>query len=188
MKLHPALIALAAAAAFAGQAHAVVVVGTTAGAPTWNRPVENGAGAPIGPLSGAGTAVPFTALAFSVSASGVYAFISTTPAPVWDNYTFLYENSFSATSPLTNVLIGNDDLGLSIGTTSGFSYALTAGKTYHFVTTGFSNTDFGRYSSSITGNGDVLISAVPEPGSYALMAAGLAGLLFAARRRSAGKA
>jgi len=181
MKFHPTILAVAAAAAFAGQAHAIVVVGTTTGAPLWNRPVENGSGAPSGPLSGAGTAVPYTSLAFSVSAAGSYSFLSST-SPPWDNYTFLYANSFSATAPLSNVLIGNDDFGGSLSN-SGFSYSLVAGTTYYFVTTGFGNSDFGAYSTSISGPGNVIIGAVPEPESYALMALGLAAVLAIGRRR-----
>ena len=40
--------------------------------------------------------------------------------------------------------------------------------------------DFGAYANSITGPGDV--NVVPEPGTYGLMALGLAVVGFAARR------
>ena len=181
MKLNPTLLALAAAAVFAGQANAIVVVGTTTGGPTWNRPVAGTP--PTPPLSGVGTAVRYTVLPFTVSAAGSYVFQSTATDPLnWDNYAFLYQTAFNPASPFTNVLVGNDD-NIAIGS-AGFTYALATGTNYFFITTGFANTDFGAYSNSITGPGTVTVTAVPEPETYALMALGLAGVLAAARRRN----
>ncbi len=66
-------------------------------------------------------------------------------------------------------MIANDDLlGL---TTSGFSFTLAANTPYVLVVTGFSNTDFGRYSTTIGGPG--VVTAVPEPSPQALLALGL---------------
>ncbi len=180
MKLNPTLLALAAFAAMVGQANAIVVVGTTAGGALWNRPVAGNP--PTPPASGVGTAVPYTVLPFTVSSAGTYVFQSTATAPAnWDNYAFLYQTAFSAAAPFTNVLIGSDD-NPSIGL-AGFSYALTTGTNYYFITTGFANTDFGAYSNSITGPGSV--NVVPEPETYGLMLLGLAGVAAAVRRKSA---
>ena len=67
---------------------------------------------------------------------------------------------------------------------SGFTFALSAGASYIVVTTGFeSGVDFGAYSNSISGPGTV--NVVPEPGTYGLMALGLAFVGFAARRSRA---
>ena len=177
MKLHPSLLALAAAAALAGPAQAIVVVGTTTGAATWNRPL---AGVPPTGLSGVGTAVPYTVLPITVSTTGSYVFQSTGTTPSnWDNFTVLYQNAFNAASPLVNALVANDDnptIGLS-----GFTTALTAGTTYFYITTGFNNTHFGAYSNSITGPG--AITVVPEPASVALLGLGLAAVLLRACRR-----
>ena len=172
MKLSPSLLALAAAAAFALPAQAIVVVGTTTGAPTWNRPL---AGTPPTALSGVGTAVPYTVLPFTVSTSGSYVVQSTATAPAsWDNFTVLYQTAFSAATPLVNALVANDD-NPSIGL-AGFTSALTAGTSYFLITTGFGNTNFGEYSNSITGPGTITV--VPEPGSVALLGLGLATVLL----------
>ena len=138
--------------------------GTTIGAPTWNRPVENFDNPPVAISGAAGEAVPYSSFGFTVSATDSYAFQSTATSANFDNYTFLYQNSFNPTSPFLNILIGNDDNptpGLS-----GFTKALTAGTNYFFVTTGFDNPDAGTFSNTITGAGNVAtISAtsVPEP-------------------------
>ena len=147
------LLAVAVLFACVGTAHAVTFGGTTSGGATWNRPLE---GAPPTVLSGIGTAVPYTSTPFTVSVTGLYVFISQASVPLnWDNFTFLYQDSFDAGSPLANVLIGNDDF-VSIGL-SGFTYALTTGTSYFYVTTGFGNIDSGNYSNSIIGPGQVVI-------------------------------
>lgn len=86
---------------------AQVFTGTTVGGPTFNRPV---AGTPLTSHSGVGTAVPYNFLSFTVFNSGSYNFLSEAIAPAnWDNYLFLYQNSFNPGAPLSNALIGNDD-------------------------------------------------------------------------------
>ena len=149
--------------------------GTTVGGPTFNRPLANGNNAPTA-LSAVGTAVSYDVITFSIATSGAYTFLSLSVTPAnWDNYTFLYSGSFNPASPLSNVLIGNDD-NPTIGR-SGFTYNLVAGSTYSFVTTGFSNTDAGSFSNSITQ------AAVPEPSSWALLSLGAAGAGVVALRR-----
>lgn len=157
--------------------------GTTIGQPVWQRPLANGNNPPTG-LSGTGTAVPWSAISFSVTVTGSYVFQSVATAPAnWDNYTFLYVNSFNPAQPLTNVLIGNDDnptIGLS-----GFTINLTAGTNYSFVTTGFSNTSSGAFSNTISGPGDVIAAgqAVPEGGAGLVILAITAGGLLVAGTR-----
>ncbi len=168
-----------------GRADTVTYTGTTAGGPTWNRPIE---GNPPTVLSIVGTAVPYSVQQFSVSLAGLYNFQSTaTNPPNWDNYTFLYQNSFNPMSQFTNVLIGDDD-NPSIGL-SGFSFNLVAGTNYLFVTTGFSNTSFGAFSNTFAGPGTISFgsaNAVPES-IPALPMFGLVvvGLAFARARMTA---
>ncbi len=160
---------------------AQVFTGTTVGGPTFNRPV---AGTPPTSLSGVGTAVPYNFLSFTVSNSGSYNFLSEAIAPAnWDNYLFLYQNSFNPGAPLSNALIGNDYP--TIGR-SGFDFTLTSGTTYVLVTTGFGNDDKGVYSNTISGQGVATpTSTVPEPSTNALMAAGLIGVAVITKQRRA---
>lgn len=158
----------------AGSAMAQVFAGSTTGDPVWTRPVAGNP--PTPPLSGVGTATAYDVLAFTVDITGSYTF-QNTAANAWDNYTFLYQNSFDPALPFANVVIGNDDnptIGLS-----GFASNLTAGTTYFFVTTGFGNSDSGDYSLSISGQG--IATIVPAPGAVALL--GLGGLALTRRRR-----
>ncbi len=183
MRFEKKLLAAAAAFACAASAQAVVISGDTTGGPTFNRALQ---GTPPTGLSFVGTDVAYTELSFTVSASGSYTFqndstLANTGSTTWDNFTFLYQGSFSPGAALTNVLVGNDD-NLTIGL-SGFSIALTAGTTYVYITTGFANTDFGPYSVSITGPGNIITGVVPEPSAWALMLGGLAGVGALARRR-----
>lgn len=181
MRFEKKLIAAAAAWACAASAQAVVINGNTTGGPTFNRALQ---GTPPVGLSLVGTAVAYTTLDFTVSATGSYTFQSdATVTATWDNFTFLYQGSFNPAAALTNVLVGNDD-NLTIGL-SGFTTALTAGTNYVFVTTGFANTDFGAYALSITGPGNVITGVVPEPSAWALMAGGLVGMGAWLRRRAA---
>jgi hypothetical protein len=183
MKYSPHLLALAAGAALtalAGQAHAVDVAGTIALTdPVYNRPLS---GTPPSGLSGVGTAVHYDLIELAVSASGSYVF-QNTAVGAWDNFSVLYQTAFNPALGLLNALVANDD-NPSIGL-SGFTINLTAGTSYKYIATAFSNTGVGDYSVSITGPGTITIGAVPEPGTYAMMAMGIAGLLLAARRRSA---
>lgn len=141
-------------------AEAMTFAGTTAGQPTWNRPITNGPNPPT-VLSSLGTDVSFSVFEFTVSATGVYNFLSEATNPVnWDNYTFLYRNSFNPSTPFANVMIGNDDFP-TIGRSGFDDVALDVGTTYFLVTTGFTNNDAGVFTNSIIGSGSV--TPIPTP-------------------------
>lgn len=169
-----AAVALAAAVSFGpAQAGIFSFTGDTTGKPTFNRALEN-----FSALSGVGIANPYEVTPIAVSASGSYTFVTTSGGH--DAFTFLY-SSFDPANATANGIAANDDLlGL---TTSGFTATLVAGVSYFFVSTGFDPSDFGSYSTTIGGPG--LAAVVPEPASYALMLAGVAGLAAWARRRRA---
>ncbi len=69
---------------------------------------------------------------------------------------------------------------------SGFDFALVPGTTCFTVTSGFDNDDFGVWTMTIRGPGDILLpasgGAVPEPAIWALLIAGF-GLVGHATRR-----
>ena len=171
-------LAFASLLAASGAAQAVTYnyAGNTTGAPTYNRALQDFSG-----LSSLGSAVNYQKLEFTVSSGGSYVFTSAATGG-WDNFLFLYGPTFNPAAALSNGLIANDD-STGIGF-SGFTFALSAGASYVVVTTGFeSGVDFGAYANSISGPGTVIV--VPEPGTYGLMALGLAFVGFAARRSRA---
>ena len=146
-----------------------VIGGNTSASPTYNRTLED-----LSDLSAVGTAVHYDTYTFTAMVSGDYIF-NTTAA--FDSMVFLYQGSFNPNDALSNGVIGNDDIifGNSFFA-SGFEVALTAGSTYVYVTTGFDLPDAGAYSTTIAGPAAVMAVPVPEVGTYAMMALGLAGL------------
>lgn len=185
MKLFAVLRAAAAALLVYGAtlpATAAFYVGDTTESPTYNRALSDFSG-----LSAVGTDVAYDVYSFMVGADGMYkvrsfaeGLLQDTP---WDQFLFLYSGSFDPSMPLLNGVAGNDDFNSTIGR-SGFDVALSTGVTYFLVTTGFDNEDAGTFLNLIRGPGDIL-PGVPEPGTYALLAMGLAGITLAVRRRSA---
>lgn len=140
------------------QAATFTYSGDTTGQPTWNRPI---AGNPPTSLSGVGTAVRYDVFQFNIDTSGSYSFNSSSP---YDNYGFLYQGSFNAATPLANVIVGDDDS--AGGSDYAFTTNLSTGTNYFLVSTGFDNTtDFGTFSTTINGLGNVNnpATSVPEP-------------------------
>lgn len=152
----------------------VFVGATQSTGPFWNRPDE---GEPPTTLSLTATAVPYSVKPFHVDLDGEYTFHSLAPGN-WDNYTFLYQTSFDASDPLTNALIGNDDENGNKGVSS-FTFTLSLGVEYFFVTTGGTNTSSGFFTNSITG------PVIPEPGTAILVLGSLTigGVIFMSQRK-----
>jgi hypothetical protein len=169
-----ALLCAALSAAPAVQAEIFTFTGDTTGAPTFNRALEGFSG-----LSGVGTATAYDEFTFTVDTAGAYTFLTT---GAFDTFSFLYQDAFDPSDATVNGIASNDDL-LPGFTTSGFSSSLSTGTTYVLVTTGFGNSDFGAYSTTIGGPG--VVTVVPEPGTYALLAAGLGVVAWRIRNRKA---
>ena len=202
--LHQTMTGLALAAAAVSAAHAGTASFTfdpsEANLPTWTRPVvdeNNPTTVPdhvFGPgdksWAAAKVPMPYIATTFRVDQAGDYTLYSYHPHFKGDLYTILYRDSFSASTPFANYLIGNDDANDVVPNTygSGFTVALEANRDYVFVNTVFAGNFFAVApdniaTSLISGPGNVALStaAVPEPATCALLLAGLATL--AARRR-----
>lgn len=143
--------------------------GDTTGAPTFQRPVED-----LSALSAIGTAAHFTSYAFTALASGDHTF---TTSGAFDTFVLLYDAPFVPTMALLNALVANDDLTTAAFNVSGFTVGLQAGRQYTYVVTGFDNSEFGAYTTTID---SPALTAVPEPATWALVAA---GLMVALRRR-----
>jgi hypothetical protein len=112
--------------------------------------------------SGVGNAVYYSTHTFKVSVTGSYTFNQC--APTTDGYGSIYTSPFTATTPATNFLIGNDDTNgtpncgasTNTGSDSRITLTLTAGTTYVLVSSSFSNGETGAYTWTFTGPGSVL--------------------------------
>ena len=182
-KLSILAIALAAAVASPALAGTTVFTGNTTGGPVYNRPIANGNDAPVS-LSGVGTAVRYTVTAFTVSISGNYNFFNTTG---YDSYLGIHAGSFNPANGLLNAIAYSDDFNGTLD--GGFSnLALLAGVSYFAINSGFDNTDFGAFTLTIDGPGNIIGGGgggggVPEPATWAMMIFGFAGIGAALRRR-----
>lgn len=175
-------LAIAAAAVSAAPAQAAVVysvIGTTEGGATFNRPLT---GNPPTSLSAVGTAVAYNTFSFSPAAGGSYDFLLTSGSTAYDPFLVLYQGAFNPASPLTNVLVANDDLGSTLR--SGFTRTLLAGSSYTAVITGFNNEDVGNYTLTISTDAE---AAIPEPATWGLMLLGFGAVGAGARYRRRGK-
>ena len=155
-----------------------------AGSPVFNRPVS---GIPPTTISASGTAVSYGALFFIPDTTGSYSIETTAatlaPGAFDDTFLVLYQGSFNPASPLTNALAADDDSG--VGSLSLFSQNLTAGSSYFLITTTFSNAVFGQITTRISGPaGSTLnLSAIPEPGSAAILGLSTIGLVLRRRKK-----
>lgn len=143
------------------QAATFSYTGNTTGAPTWNRPNQNGPSAPTSIRTI--NLIPYSTFNFTVDTTESYSLSVNGTTTGFDTYAVLYQGSFNAATPLLNALEADDDDGP--GNNSLITRSLTAGTNYFLVTTGFNNGDFGTFSNTITGaTGTVTpTTAVPEP-------------------------
>ncbi len=152
--LAAALVLLAAQGAAADEGQ--VFAGNNTNAPTWNRPI--GAGPTI-----SSNTVHYRTQRFRLTSDSTCYIVG---SQEFDGYLHLYRNSFNPLSQLTNLIDGDDDGQLGVGTSnlpadlednasnSANSLSLTAG-TYVLVTSGFSESQVGAFQNTIHCNGSV---------------------------------
>jgi hypothetical protein len=170
-----AALLLSTCALQAARADIVTFVGDTTGAPVYKR-LDLFDGLP----SDTATAVNYRAYNVSVSQTADdYSFVTSC---TYDCFVFLYEGAFNPATPTQNVIGASDDL-LNYNT-AGFAGELTAGTNYVFVVTAYENGAAGPFSTTIAGTGDITVGAVPEPGTYLMLGAGLVAGGLRQRRRA----
>lgn len=164
-----------------GRAAIVTLNGDDTNSPVFNRPTQTGALSFQNPH--------YDAYFFTVDLSGAYNLTMVAGDPTaFDTYIHLYQGSFNPADSETNFLRANDDGTADPNTGSVLSaVALTAGTPYYLVADGFSVLDYGAYTATIQGPGNITATLVPEPSSIActaLLTAACGGWLL--RRRRAG--
>lgn len=122
----------------------ILFEGDTTGGSVFNRPLS---GMPPSGLSGTGSAVLYNTLYFETLGDGVADFRMDGQSHP-DPFLVLYSGSFDPASPLSNVLVANDDSGG--GLNSLFSLGMTSSTEYVLVPTGFDSSDFGTFSLDIS--------------------------------------
>lgn len=136
---------------------------TTSTEPFWFRPAEDLSSVPIIGLS------RYSAQSFVAPTTATYIINSVATNPLaWDNFIVLYQGSFNAGAALANAIAANDNFG-GVGQ-SRITASLTAGTTYHLVTTGYWLFSSGDFSNSI--------SNTPEPATWLLLAFGCAMMML----------
>ncbi len=178
-KIAALVLATFATVATPALAGTTVFTGNTTAGPTYNRPLS---GRPPTGLSAVGTAVRYVVTPFTVSVSGNYNFLNSS---AHDSFLGVHRNAFSPANGLLNALAYDDDAGP--GSDSAITaLGLLAGVSYFAVSSGFANTDFGRFTLTIDGPGNIIGAGgggVPEPATWAMLIFGFAGVGAALRRR-----
>jgi hypothetical protein len=110
-------------------------------------------------------AAPFDVFHFRVDTTGRYDFSSTSTP--WQNVISLYENAFAPSNNFSNFVSSSTQSPVfGVSTSTFFVPSLTAGTDYFLVTSGYRSTDFGSFTNTISGLGNIspsTTSAVPEP-------------------------
>ena len=137
---------------------------TNAGGPEWTRPFQDGTC-----CSGLGP-VRYHAMEFYVDTAGSYNVSSVQNG--FDGYLFVYASPFDPSNQTANFVGGDDDGNGGIGTSDIVGIALNANTTYVVVTTGFSKSNEGSFTNTISGPGGVYLGpygVAPKAGPGCLL-------------------
>ena len=117
--------------------------------PTFNRP---NAGAPPTTLSDIGTNVHYDVLTITITTPGIVTFVCK-GSENFDTFGFLYgTGGFDPANPLTNVLVGNDDLSPS-NINFAITYNFTVPGVYYIVVCPYKSPSTGTYAIISTEGG-----------------------------------
>ena len=121
--------------------------------------------------------VRYHAQAFTVGNSGLYDIVSDQQG--WDGYLLLYKDPFDGNHPKQNLVVGDDDGSIGIGSSALFGMSLKSGITYVVVTAGFGKGDEGGFTNTIDGPGPIMLISgfAPTLGRWAVVALILALVL-----------
>ena len=133
----------------------------TASSPTFIRPILGPAGTElytgnITTFHAGSASFKYSVQPFNVSVSGNYD-IQVTGGAVSDSVIYIYSPSFNAASPLTNLLVGNDDQNTTLFSKL-TAYPLTAGTSYTLVVTTYDPSESGTIQFSGTGAGGLSVA------------------------------
>lgn len=120
---------------------------------------------------------PYQSVQFQVTASGSYTFNQTQNG--YDGFILLYTDPFDLTdSPPTTYIAGNDDDG--VAGLSAITVTLSTATNYYLVSTGYSTTDAGDYTTTVSGPGSLLLAdpnAADLPFDYNYIVTNAAGAI-----------
>jgi hypothetical protein len=186
MRLRKWVLTAMSAAVISTPAFATTFIGTLgAGSTTWSGP---------DPTQSYYVGTPYQVFAFTVAANTSLT-LTLTPTLGLDGVLSVYSGAFNAASPTTNRVTLFDGFGSVPYMDQGFAnetetaFLTTVGTpTFFAVVSGnkddpgnspVGNSSFGTFSLSISPN----VTAVPEPGEWAMLLAGLGMITAIARRR-----
>jgi len=110
--------------------------------------------------SGASGTFFYEAVQVTIPTNGIYTFLSGSSI---DDYGYLYQTSFSAASPGSNILTSDDDSGGAARFR--FSISLQAARTYILVITTYGTSATGGISVSVAGPGRVTLTRITTASS-----------------------
>ncbi|GIV33508.1 MAG: hypothetical protein KatS3mg031_1043 [Chitinophagales bacterium] len=158
------------------------ISGNTNDIPNWNplpgRPFEDDGSC----CWGTSVNPPYQIIAFQVTATGAYNILQTQSG--YDGVMYIYTDPLNLTvnPPVTFVAGNDDDDILGTGWSGIYNLTLNKNQNYYLISTGYSSTDLGNYSTDFTGPGNIVLSQVTttdRPYDYHFVITNSSGMIVA---------